>query len=86
MLPVNSAADYSFWSRDSRFTTNVEGHEVEGQGRDTKTNCGVSHASLRIIVREYVRVLMTRGYVDDSLLASSGSGVNLAVWNRGSSC
>jgi len=35
---------------------------------------------------ENVRVLMTRGYVDDSLLTSSGSGVSLAVWNRGSGC
>jgi len=42
--------------------------------------------SLRIIAHEHVRVLMTRGYVDDTLIASSGSGVSLAVWNRGSSC
>jgi len=41
----------------------------------------VSHTSLRIIVHEHVRVLMTRGYVD-SLLVSSGGGVSLAVWNR----
>jgi len=33
----------------------------------------VSHASLRIIAQEHVRLLMTRGHVDDSLLASSGS-------------
>jgi len=46
----------------------------------------LSHASLRIIVNEQVRVLMTRGYVDDTMLASSGSGVSLAVWNRGSRC
>jgi len=42
----------------------------------------VSHASLRITAHEHVRVLMTRGYVDDSLLASSGSGVSLAVWRQ----
>jgi len=36
------------------------------------------------LAHEHMRVLMTRGYVDDSLLASSGSGVSLAVWNRGS--
>jgi len=24
------------WSRDSRLSTNVEGHEVEGQGHDIK--------------------------------------------------
>jgi len=46
----------------------------------------VSHASLRLVAHEHVRLLMTRGYVDDSLLASSDSGVNLAVWNRGSGC
>jgi len=28
----------------------------------------MSHASLRIIAHRHVRVLMTRGYVDDSLL------------------
>jgi len=39
----------------------------------------VSHALLRIIAYEHVRVLMTRGYVHNSLLASSGSGVRLAV-------
>jgi len=44
----------------------------------------VCHASLRIIAHKHVRVLVTRGYVDDSLLASSGSGVSLAIWNRGS--
>jgi len=27
-----------------------------------------------------------RGYVDDSLLVSSGSRVSLSVWNRGSGC
>jgi len=46
----------------------------------------VSHASLRIVAYEHMFVLMTRGYVDDSLLASSGSGVSLAAWNRGSGC
>jgi len=46
----------------------------------------MSHASLRIIAHEHVRVLMTRGYVDDSLLALPGSVVSLAVWNRGSGC
>jgi len=46
----------------------------------------VSHASLRIIAHEHVRVLMTRGYADVSLLASSGSGVSLAVWNLDDGC
>jgi len=45
-----------------------------------------SHASLRIILHEHVHVLMTLGYVDDTLLASSGSGVSLAVWDRDSGC
>jgi len=39
-----------------------------------------------VMAHEHVRELMTRGYADDSLLASSGSGVSLAVWNRGSGC
>jgi len=39
----------------------------------------VGHASLRIIAHEHVRVLMTRGYVDDTLFALPGSGVILAV-------
>jgi len=29
---------------------------------------------------------MARGYVDDTLLASSDSGVSLAIWNQGSGC
>jgi len=46
MLPVNSAANFSVFLkkicymvmlRDSRLTTNVEGHEVEGQDQDIKT-------------------------------------------------
>jgi len=80
MLPVNSAADFSIfqnlahglpinhqrwspWAQRSRHKRNIN-HEL------SKQYYGVllSHASLRIIVHEHVRVL------DDTLLASSGSG------------
>jgi len=35
---------------------------------------------MRVIAHEHVRVLMAGGHVDDSLLASLGSGVSFAVW------
>jgi len=39
----------------------------------------VSQTLQRMIAHEHVHVLMTRSYADDTLLASSGSGVSLAV-------
>jgi len=33
------------WSSDSRCTTNVEGHEVKGQGHDTETRSIASYES-----------------------------------------
>jgi len=54
------------WSRDRRYSTNVEGHAIEGQGHDkneihrvlSKQYYGVSmsRASRRIIAHEHVRV------------------------------
>jgi len=38
------------------------------------------------MAHEDVRVLMARGYVDDSLLASLGGGVRVAVCGRDSRC
>jgi len=39
----------------------------------------MSHASLRIIAHEHVCVLKLSGYVDDTLLALSGSEVSIAI-------
>jgi len=77
------------WSRDSRCATNVEGHEAKGQSHDIKRDpsqvkelilwCFNEARLLRIIANDHVRVLMTRGCIYNTLLASSGSGVSLAV-------
>jgi len=46
----------------------------------------MSQASLRIIAHEDARLLMARNHVDDSLLASLGGGVRVAVCGRDSNC
>jgi len=66
---------FGHMTADASQTLEVIRSNVKVMTQKTRSITSKVNASLCIIAHEHVHVLMARGYVDDSLLPSSGSGV-----------